>query len=205
MNTKVIISAVPCPRRISRRSSANLIPARCSPRTMPPAPTASSRSCANDRDRRGAGLPQAGSKLGAVRIHSKLRNFAPQQLLLHALPVIHLHQFAVLLAEAAAREGALELHAVLELLGKENHAILEKPGRDRFLARLAIGIGPDLHLGEFLDGVVVEQEHPAVASDAVIPGIQIFVEYVGGRVVADAMTETGHDGASRVLIGVLEE
>src|ERR1700734_392143 len=190
MNTKATISAVPCPRRNLRRSSARRIPARCSPRTMPPVPTVSSRSHTNNRDPPLIGTRADGSKLGAVRVHPKPRDFAAQQHLLHAFPVVHPHQFGVLLAEAAAREGALELHAVFEFLGQENHAILEEPGRDRFLARLAIGIGADLHLREFLDSVVVEQEHPAVASDAVIPGIQVLVEYVGGRVVADAMPET---------------
>ena len=77
----------------------------------------------------------------------KLRHFAALEFLLHVLPVLDAQQVEILFAETASRMVALELHAVLELFRQEDHPILEKPFRHRFLAGLTIGIGADLHVG----------------------------------------------------------
>jgi hypothetical protein len=65
--------------------------------------------------------------------------------------------------------------------------------------------GADLHIGQFFDRVVIEQEHPAIPSDSVISRIQVLVENIGGGVIADAMPETDHHGANRVLLGGLQK
>src|ERR1700730_1978871 len=169
MSTRAIISAAPCPRRISNASSASRNRPMSSPRTMPAARTASSRrTCAS------SSLLRVESRV--VGIHSKARDFAALEFLLHVLPVLDAQQIAIFFAEAAARVGALELHAVLELFGQEDHYVLDKPLRHRFLPGLTAGIGADLHIGQFFDRVIIEQEHPAVSSDSVVSGIQVLVE-----------------------------
>src|SRR5260370_22860206 len=196
MNTRAIISAAPCPRRISNASSANRNRPMSSPRTMRAALTASSqRWCSSSSLLR--------VEFRVVGIPSKGRDFAALEFLLHVLPVLDAQQIAIFFAETAARVRALELHAVLELFGQEDHSVLEKPFRHRFLAGLTPGIGADLHIGQFFDRVIVEQEHPAVSSDSVVSRVQVLVEYIGGGIVANAMSEAHHHGAGRIFIGGL--
>ena len=97
-----------------------------------------------------------------------------------------------------------ELHAVLEFLGQKNHPTLEKPGRNRLLAGFAVRVGADLHVGELFDRIVVEQEHTAVAAHAVVPGVQVLVEDVGGGIVANAVSKTDDHLARLGLIGGLQ-
>src|ERR1700693_2499961 len=140
MSIRAIISAVPCPRQNSNISSASRTRPTSSPKTMRSVPTVNSRRTgATDPPLRGIHL-----EFRAVRIHPKPRDFAAQQLLLHVSPILDAQQIGILFAETAARVGALELHAVLELFGQEDHPILEKPLRHRFLAGFTIGIGADL-------------------------------------------------------------
>src|SRR5260370_20744477 len=182
MNTRAIISAAPCPRRISNASSANRNRPMSSPRTMRAALTASSqRWCSSSSLLR--------VEFRVVGIPSKGRDFAALEFLLHVLPVLDAQQIAIFFAETAARVRALELHAVLDLFGQEDHSVLEKPFRHRFLAGLTADIGADLHVGQFFDRDIVEEEHPAVPSDAIIPGIQALVENIARAMVANAMPD----------------
>src|ERR1700733_12342140 len=150
-------------------------------------------------------LPTTQRESGVLRVHSKLGDFAAQQLLLHIAPVLDSQQIEILLAKATARMRTLELQAVLDLFGQEDHTILEKPIRHRFLARFTVGIGTNFHVGEFLDGVIIEEEPPSIAPPSVIAGIQILVEYIGGGIVANALPQTDHDGAGRIIVRALKE
>src|SRR6202522_3689758 len=144
-------------------------------------------------------------KSGALRVHQQPWNFTVQQLLLHIAPVLDAQQIEILLAKATARMRTLELQAVLDLFGQEDHTILEKPIRHRFLARLTVGIGANLHVGEFLDGIIIEEEHPSIPPYSVIAGIQILVEYIGGGIVANALPQTDHDGAGCIVVRGLQK
>src|ERR1700722_10071639 len=146
----------------------------------------------------------AGIELGAVRIHTQRRNLAALQLLLQVLPVVEHEQIGVFLSKTAARKFILELHAVFDLLGKEDHALLEKPARHPILTGFAVGIGANLHVGQFFDGIIIEQIYAAIAAHAVIPGIQILVENVGGGIVANAMSEACNDRPRLALRGALQ-
>src|SRR5882757_951650 len=143
-------------------------------------------------------------KPGTVRIHSQARHLAPLQLLLYVQPIPYFEQIGIFLSKTAPCKVVLELHAVLEFFGKKNHALFEEPARHAVLARLAVRIGPNLHVRQFLNRVIVEQKYAAIAADAVIPGIQILVEDIGGGIVANAMPQSRNHGARLALTGDLQ-
>src|SRR5882757_9679898 len=140
-------------------------------------------------------------ELGTVRIHSQARHLAALQLLLYVQPIIDGEQIGIFLPKTASRKVVLELHAVFELFRKKDHTLLEVPAGHAVLARLTIRIAANLHVRQFLDGVIIEQKYAAIAADAVIPGIQILVEDVGGGIVANAMAQARNHGARLALTG----
>src|ERR1019366_3649049 len=144
------------------------------------------------------------AELAAVRVHLQTRNLAVKQFLPHVLPILDGQQVGVFLAETAARLTAHELHAVLELFGQKDGSFFEKAIRHAFLARFTVGIGANLDLRQFLDGIVIEQKYPAVAAHAVISRIQVLVEDIGGGIVANAMTEADDHLADLLLVGGLQ-
>src|SRR6202035_1651367 len=57
---------------------------------------------------------------------------------------------------------------------------------------------------ELFDRVVVEQQHPAVAADSIVAGVQVLVEDVGGGVVPDAIAQVDDHVLDFTFVGAVK-
>src|SRR5712671_4725256 len=114
------------------------------------------------------------------------------QRLLQPLPVFDTHEIRMRGPEPATQPAAAHPQARFDLLRQKGHARLEEPGGNVLLAVAAIAVGPYLHVGQRFHGVVIVEVDLEVTAHAVVAGIEVLVEDVRRRVIADTKSQVDH-------------